>query len=66
MNGINKGTGEIFSGYKGKDGSCICKLNFDKDKHLQMKIPQDKYKWAPQRQTSSIEATIIVCRACNA
>ena len=31
-----------------------------------MKIPQNKYKWAPRRQTSSIEATIIVCRACNA
>ena len=66
LNGINKGTGENFSGYKRKDGSSICKINCDKDKHLQMKIPQNRYKWDPQRQTSSEGAAIIVCRSCNA
>ena len=34
LNGIDKGTGENFKGYKKKNGCCCSKLNFDKDKTL--------------------------------
>ena len=66
LNGIDKGTGENFGGYKKKDGCCFCKLNFDKHKSLKLTMPQNRYQEAPKRQTSSKEGTIIVCRVCNA
>ena len=66
LNGIDKCTGENFGGYKKNYGCCFCELNFDKDKSLKLKMPQNRYQEAPQRQTSSKEGTIIVSRACNA
>ena len=66
LDSIDKGTGENFRGYKKKNGCCFCELNFDKDKSLKLKMPQNRYQEAPQRQTSSKELTIIVCRAWNA
>ena len=66
LNGIDKGTGENFGGYKKKDGCCFCKLNFDKHKSLKLEMPQNRYQETPQRQTSSKKGTIIVCRVCNA
>ena len=66
LKGIDKCTGENFGGYKKKDGCCICKLNFDKNKSLKFKVPQNRYQEASQRQTSSKEGTIIICRACIA
>ena len=58
--------GENFVSYKKKDGCCICKLHFGKDKCLKLKMPRNRYQGAPQRKASNKEGTIIVSKACNA